>query len=100
MIIRFDYKDVNVSKEICSELECFYLFADKGSFVPGRGYTCYHNRPIWCCGTRHLHGCPVIGICLDCRRVVTPSRNMNKCEYCGSIQIEDRRNKEIDAKDT
>jgi hypothetical protein len=31
---------------------------DKGSFVPGRGYTRYYEKPLLVCGERHLNGCP------------------------------------------
>jgi hypothetical protein len=58
MTVKVEGKQVDVSAESCPSKKCFYLFADKGTFAPGKGYTSYHKQ-IWCvCGTRHLHGCP------------------------------------------
>lgn len=86
--VRVQGKSVDVSEKGCPRLQCFYLFADKGSFTPGRGYTSYYKKTKWVCGTRHLHGCPRIGICLNCRRVVTPSRKDQPCS-CGAVVVLD-----------
>jgi len=60
------FKKVDVSHKDCPKRECFWLGFDKGSFVPGRGYTNYHTDskgkqieyPV--CMRRYLHGCPIV----------------------------------------
>jgi len=80
MIIRVSGEDVQVADESCSaQLPCFYLFADKGTFVTGRGYTSYYNKTTWCCGTNHLHGCPVAGACDECGKRVAPYHRTRSC---------------------
>ena len=64
----------------CGSRPCFWLGQDKGSFTPGRGYTSYHKKPLWVCMTRHLHGCPESGICLNCRTIFIPGRKV--CSWC------------------
>lgn len=88
MIIRYDKKLVDVAGKGCNDLPCFWLFCDKGSFVPGRGYTSYRDKIYWCCGTRHMQGCPGVGVCLDCRHIITPSEKKDTCSWCQSTNIE------------
>ena len=44
--------------ELCRYRECFQHGENKGTFIPGRGYTSYHKKPIHVCMTRHMNGCP------------------------------------------
>ena len=43
---------------LCPKRQCFHLGEDKGTYSQGRGYTSYHEKPIPCCMTRLIHGCP------------------------------------------
>lgn len=64
---KIDGRVVAVVDEDCEHRPCFSLGFDKGSFVQGRGYTSYHRdgaRPV--CWTRHLSGCPHVGVHLTC----------------------------------
>lgn len=53
-----DGRDAAVSNEQCQARSCLHVGEDKGTFVPGRGYTSYHKNPTLMCMTRMLHGCP------------------------------------------
>lgn len=89
--IRVCDKNVDVSHPACRDQECFVLFADKGTFAPGRGYTSYHDKPRWVCGTRHLHGCPDAGVCRQCRTLCSPpTLAVGRCGWCGSTDLEAR----------
>jgi hypothetical protein len=90
MIIKIGKHNVDVSDRECSKVKCFQLGQDKGSFTPGRGYTSYHKKPRWVCMTRHVHGCPTAGVCLDCRTIVNPANLKIPCRWCGSENIEIR----------
>jgi hypothetical protein len=85
--VRIEGKSVDVANEKCKGLPCFYLFSDKGTFTPGRGYTSYHKKPRWVCGRRHLNGCPTVAVCKDCHSCVAPYRP-DKCGWCGGTNIE------------
>ena len=65
----------------CGKRECLHVGQDKGSFTPGRGYTSYHDKPRWVCETRHHHGCPEAGVCLNCKTTFVPGRKI--CSWCG-----------------
>lgn len=95
MLIKIGDKQVDVSAENCGEMKCFQLGRDYGTFVQGRGYTSVHKKSQWVCMTRHLHGCPNAGVCLDCKMICSPA-NTEKCEWCGSenIQLKEEKEKE------
>ena len=87
--IKVEDKSVDVAYAMCRDQECFHLFQDKGTFAPGRGYTSYHEKPHWVCGTRHLHGCPAAGVCRQCHTIAAPpTLAAGKCGYCGSADLE------------
>ena len=66
MNIKVEGKEVDVVDKLCAKRSCFFLLQDKGTFVPGRGYTYYHKKPRWVCGRRHLNGCPTPYYCPRC----------------------------------
>jgi hypothetical protein len=72
MQIKIQGKMVDVSRKDCGKRDCFYLLQDKGTFVQGRGYTSYHEKPRWVCGHRHLHGCPHGSVCPSCNTINLP----------------------------
>lgn len=82
--------NVDVANFNCnSELECFQLGFDKGTFVQGRGYVKYHKKEKPVCQTRHIHGCPRVGVCLDCRSVISPSTALaGICSWCRGTNIQ------------
>jgi hypothetical protein len=70
MILKIGAQRVDVLDEQCADRPCFHLGFDKGSYVPGRGYTSYYKsgpRPV--CWTRHMQGCPSNSVCDRCRTV-------------------------------
>jgi hypothetical protein len=81
MLVKIQGKRVDVLDKNCASRSCFALFADKGHFVPGRGYTSYHKEVKWCCGTRHLHGCPTSGVCPHCQTCLVEGQK-GKCPWC------------------
>lgn len=81
MIEKIQGKKVDVCQQGCGRRSCFRLGQDKGTFTPGRGYTSYHKTPRWVCMTRHLHGCPVFGVCPTCK--VGTIEGETKCNRCG-----------------
>lgn len=71
--IRIGGLQVAVLNDDCEFRPCFRLLEDKGSFTPGVGYTSYHGKSRWVCGTRHLNGCPHVGghvICEECHKPI------------------------------
>ena len=58
VLIKIQGQQVDVVDADCEFRPCFLLGLDKGSFVPGRGYTHYHAKPRPVCFRRHLSGCP------------------------------------------
>jgi len=87
MKVRVKGKSVDVAAASCPKLKCFQLGQDKGHFVQGRGYVSYHKSSLYVCMERHVRGCPRIGVCADCRSVITPSY-LGKCGWCGSANLE------------
>lgn len=87
MLIKIGDKKVDVSSENCGDMKCFQLGRNYGTFVQGRGYTQVNKKIKWVCMTRHLHGCPDVGACLDCGAICYPD-NIKKCEKCGSENIQ------------
>lgn len=79
MRLKIDKRMVEVLNNRCKDVDCFNMFADKGTFVQGRGYTSYHNKVRWVCGTRHLQGCPNAGQC-ECGTIYAPAAL--KCGHC------------------
>jgi len=74
---------VDVSNPACGgHLPCFVVGEDKGTFAQGVGYTSYHKKVHLVCWTRHLNGCPRIGVCPSCRTVAAPYAG-NTCTWCG-----------------
>jgi hypothetical protein len=67
MEVKIGDKKVEVLDHLCKTRSCFVLGVDKGTFVPGRGYTSYHAKQRWCCQQRMLHGCPHTANCVFCR---------------------------------
>jgi hypothetical protein len=62
---------VEVADKRCGPaLACFVVNDDKGTFVPGRGYTSYYVHPHLVCWTRHCNGCPPVAVCSTCHRVL------------------------------
>jgi hypothetical protein len=51
-------KLVDVSYEDCYLKECYWPRQDPGSFTQGVGYR--HRSDDWLCGTREIHGCPLV----------------------------------------
>lgn len=88
-IIKIGEHKVDVSSRHCGPaLPCYWLGFNKGTFVQGRGYTKHHDKPLPVCWTRHLNGCPVVGICLDCRTVYSPAHRLEgKCSWCGGQNL-------------
>jgi hypothetical protein len=85
MKIKIGKHDVYVAGSRCVNLDCFQMMSDKGTFVQGRGYTSYHSKERWVCGTRHLHGCPVVGVCTECSICIAPYESPLEnglCERC------------------
>lgn len=80
MQIKIQGKMVDVSRKDCGKRDCFYLLQDKGTFVQGRGYTSYHEKPRWVCGHRHLHGCPHGSVCPSCNTINLPGDTV--CYWC------------------
>lgn len=66
MEVKINGKRVDVADSLCAERSCFILGVDKGTFVPGRGYTSYHKEQRWVCQRRMLHGCPTWHVCAHC----------------------------------
>lgn len=91
MIKRIEGWRVDVVDKNCGpRLACYWLFADKGTFAVGRGYTRYHDRERLVCGTRHLHGCPAAYRCEACGAVVGPYAADGRAHYCGGSLVEYR----------
>lgn len=65
-VIRVGDENVDVVDADCAARPCFMLGFDKGTFVRGRGYTNYHAKQRAVCWTRHLNGCPHVGVHLKC----------------------------------
>lgn len=42
----------------CEWRSCLHKAINRGPYVPGRGYTSYYEKPVYCCMTRAQHGCP------------------------------------------
>ncbi len=59
-------RGVSVIDSDCEFRPCYRFGFDKGSFTPGVGYTSYHAKAQPVCMTRHLNGCPHIGVHLRC----------------------------------
>jgi len=90
MIVHFaEHGSVDVVDADCEFRPCFQFGLDKGTFVAGRGYTRYYDKPYPVCMTRHLHGCPhkeneYVCCCDDCgHRPVTESE---PCPRCGGTE--------------
>lgn len=81
MLITVDKKSVEVYDSLCPSRSCFQLGADKGNYVQGRGYVSYHKEPKWVCWRRHMHGCPSVGVCGQCRRSLLEKQTV--C-FCGA----------------
>lgn len=80
---------VDTASRLCGpHLTCYHVGEDKGTFVQGRGYTSYHKTPRLVCMTRHLHGCPTVGVCRACRSTTAPYQPA-VCGWCGGTDIED-----------
>jgi hypothetical protein len=80
---------VDCSSDNCGpHLKCFVIGEDKGTYVPGRGYTSYHKQMALVCWTRHLNGCPSIGKCPRCNTVAAPHIQGDTCNWCGYTPIE------------
>lgn len=77
---------VDVARVECGpDLPCYVLGHDQGSYVQGRGYTSYHDKPLPVCWTRHLRGCPDAGECVGCGAVQSPAgMKAVSCWKCGS----------------
>lgn len=86
MITKINGNQVDVKDEKCATRSCFYLLSDKGTFVQGRGYTSYHEKPKWVCGRRHLHGCPSAAVCKQCRAGLVEWEKF--CWHCKGTDIE------------
>lgn len=80
MQLKINNRIIDALNKRCKEADCFHMFADKGTFVQGRGYTNYHDTVRWVCGTRHLHGCPNAGQC-ECGTIYAPTAV--QCGHCG-----------------
>lgn len=75
---------VDVLDKKCSTRACYALGFDRGTFVPGRGYTRYYDKPKPVCWTRNLHGCPSTGVCPSCRTLQV--EGVTTCRWC-SVEI-------------
>ena len=98
-VIRFASGErVDVIDADCEFRPCFWLGFDKGSFTPGVGYTRYHEGgPRAVCWTRHLKGCPHVGVhlkCGTCHRTIGDAVPIGEeretpgaCPECGSWDL-------------
>lgn len=82
MLVKIDGRKVDVLDRRCAERPCFWFGFDKGTFVPGRGYTSYHKEERPVCLQRHLHGCPQKSICPECRLIDVDPPGVNTCSRC------------------
>lgn len=90
MEVKINGKRVDVVDAACAERTCFQLGVDKGTFVPGRGYTRYHKEPRWVCQRRMLHGCPTWHQCPHCHHGLVEDalcRCSKACEARKEIMI-------------
>lgn len=86
MKILIDGRNVDVLDRKCAKRDCFVLGFNKGPFVPGRGYTDPSRKPIACCQTRHLQGCPTNSVCPACRlTTVEPANTFCQSPMCGHL---------------
>jgi|GEM_PF-5144040 len=85
MKVRYQGREVDVVAKVCPQLPCFTCEPDKGPFVQGRGYVRIPERLTYVCGTRHLHGCPMVARCTKCNRVMGPSAQ-GCCSGCYSSE--------------
>ncbi len=83
MKVKIKGKKVDVLDADCRTRSCLTLGQDKGTFVPGRGYTKYHEKPEWVCLRRMLHGCPSAGACPNCHQAFV--EGMIKCRQCNTV---------------
>lgn len=83
MKVKINGKQVEVLDADCRTRSCFLLGQDKGTFVPGRGYTSYHAKPEWVCLQRMLRGCPSAGACQNCRMSFV--EGVKVCSHCKTV---------------
>ena len=50
---------VDVSDKDCPKRKCYWAREDPGVFTQGVGYRRREGKPIWLCGNREIHGCPI-----------------------------------------
>ena len=83
MKVKIGREQVEVLDRLCAKRSCFVRGEDKGTFVQGRGYTSYYDKPRIVCWTRHLRGCPTAFICPapDCR--LCHVEQSTACSRCG-----------------
>lgn len=74
---------VDVSEADCPNKSCYWPRPDPGVFTQGVGYRTRNpgKKPEWLCGNREIHGCPIAGVCKNCRTAYIPGRKV--CEWCG-----------------
>jgi hypothetical protein len=72
-------KGIDVVDRRCFKRSCYALGFDKGTFVQGRGYTSYYDKPRKVCQTRHLHGCPIVAVCRHCRACLVENQKQHVC---------------------
>ena len=80
MLVTIKRKRVDVVDRDCAKRPCFSLGVDKGTFVPGRGYTSYHKKQHWVCWQRHMTGCPHPSVCPQCRSAALIG--VTECRWC------------------
>jgi hypothetical protein len=95
--VRFrDGQTVDVIDADCEFRPCFTFGHDKGPYAVGRGYTRPETpwRPV--CNTRHLGGCPHVGVhlkCGDCQEILALVMGDEErvkpdvCPECGSDDL-------------
>lgn len=75
-------KGVDVRDAKCHDRPCYCGGFDKGSFVPGRGYTYYRDRKERrVCMTRHVQGCPTGSMCPTCKTLEVDGPG-TECAWC------------------
>jgi len=53
-------QDVSVSDKECLKRKCYWPRPDPGVFTQGIGYRTRSGKREWLCGTREIHGCPIV----------------------------------------
>lgn len=74
---------------LCNYRDCLHRGYDKGSYSPGKGYSNYRKKPMYCCLTRLSQGCPGTHSPID-REFIMPAPNWEKVLDGIQAKIDDR----------